>query len=376
MNKILFSTTSFDTIDNGPALFANLIYNELLENESIDFRVITENLNAKLEKRAGIYRLNLNQTKLNSFFYQFIRIFIYHKEAKRIQNNFNYNVLVYNNAFTGYLSALNFKKPVIVMINDYNRIDLINRGFGFNKNYFKNLLLFYLEKKAALNADRVIVNSKFLKDQIHKMYNIPLSKIKILYKGIKISNYKFKLREHYGDLIHVLFVKGGYQNGGFYDLIEALKLLGVSKFKLTVIGPREIDLPIIKKEVINMGIENFEIKGSTHPDDLKKYFNSADIFCVPSHKEALGVANMEALASGLPVISTNVGGIPEVLDYGNCGWMVEPNNSNALAKAIKECIQNDELRINKSKLGYQHVQQFNTDNLIDNFLNILKEVKS
>ena len=95
---------------------------------------------------------------------------------------------------------------------------------------------------------------------------------------------------------------------------------------------------------------------------------------MPSHKEALGVANMEALASGLPVISTNVGGIPEVLDQGKCGWLVEPGDSKELAKAITECIKNNELRIQKSTHGYQYVQQFNSDNLITSFLDIVNDV--
>ena len=122
-------------------------------------------------------------------------------------------------------------------------------------------------------------------------------------------------------------------------------------------------------------ISDFELLGPTKPEQLKKYFNKADIFCVPSHKEALGVANMEALASGIPVISTNAGGIPEVLDYGKCGWLVEPGDSSQLAEAINECIYNQKMRIKKSHYGYNFVQKFNSKNVICNFLEIIDTVK-
>ena len=82
-------------------------------------------------------------------------------------------------------------------------------------------------------------------------------------------------------------------------------------------------------------------------DDMRK----ADIFCVPSTKEALGVANIEALALGCTVISTQVGGIPEVLDNGNNGWLVPPDNPKALANAIQTALSNPDLCAEKTKNG-------------------------
>jgi glycosyltransferase involved in cell wall biosynthesis len=206
------------------------------------------------------------------------------------------------------------------------------------------------------------------------MYGVSKSKIKILYKGIDIKNYNFRLREKFEDTIEILFVKGGFENGGFYELVEAIILLKEYKIKLTIVGPRLIDLDIINNHLIEKGLTNYELNGPMQPEKVKTYFEQADIFCVPSHKEALGVANMEALASGIPVISTNVGGIPEVLDHGKCGWLVEPGNQEQLAKAIKDCIDNPKNRIEKSEYGYEFVQRFNSDNLISNFLKIMDEV--
>ncbi len=375
MIKVLFSTTSFDTIDNGPALFANLLYNNLENSNECDVRFITEDVQNVLLKRPKIYRLKLEQNKWNRFFYQFFRMVRYHKSAREIKKIFNYDCLVYNNAFTGVLSAIKCKKKVVVMVNDDNKLAYKNKKFHLAKTFFKYKTLYYLERKAVQNANTVIVNSKYMQSLLRETYNISNEKIKTLVKGIDINKYKFRLREKFNDPVHVLFVKADYKRGGLFDLIDALSTVDICKVKLSIIGPPLSTLNSIKDYMDQKGLKNYDLNGPLHPHKVKFYFNEADIFCVPSHKEALGVANMEALASGLPVISTNVGGIPEVLDYGKCGWLVAPNDSEALAEGIKECIENTELRIKKSNFGYKHVQQFNSNNLIDNFLDILKEVK-
>lgn len=375
MNRILFSTTSFDTIDNGPALFANLLYENTRKSKEYDVRIISEDLHKNNFNNKKVYKLDLKQNGFNRLFYQFLRIFKYHKATVNIQNDFDFDVLVYNNAFTGVKSTVEIRKPVVVMVNDDNKLLFDKSNFKFNKAYFKYSTLFKLEKKASQNADRVIVNSIYMKKLVKEIYQVPEEKIRILIKGIDLSKYDFKLRENYGETINILFVKADYKRGGLFEVIDAISILN-KNIKLIVIGPPNNTLESIKVYATNKGLNNCEINGSMHPEKVKAYFNKADIFCVPSHKEALGVANMEALASGLPVVSTCVGGIPEVLDHGKCGWLVEPGNSKQLAEAIKDCINNPKKRIEKSKYGYQFVQRFKSDNLVDNFLKIIDDTVS
>ena len=374
MKKIIFSTTHFNNIENGPALFANLLFEETKHINNIDLRILTEDIEEN-NTEIKLYKLNLKQNIMNRFFYQLFRIRMYRDRAVEIAKYFSYDVLIYNNAFTGFLSAKASLTPVIVMLNDYNKLNFNNKRIRFNKAYFKNYVLQKLEKIAATKSSLVIVNSKFLMNLVIETYKIPKPKIKVLYKGINIKNYQYRLREKISSNINILFIKGEFVNGGLYDLVDAISKLKNRDIKLTVIGPREIDLPKLKKYFKEKTISNFELLGPTKPEQLKKYFNKADIFCVPSHKEALGVANMEALASGIPVISTNVGGIPEVLDYGKCGWLVEPGDSSQLVEAINECIDNPKMRIKKSDYGYNFVQKFNSKNVISNFLKIIDTVK-
>ena len=80
---------------------------------------------------------------------------------------------------------------------------------------------------------------------------------------------------------------------------------------------------------------------------------------------------MEALIYKTSVVYTNVGGIPEVMDYGKNGFMAEANNPQSLANAILECINNNELREAKKSAGYNYVKDnFSKDIMLDNFLDI------
>ncbi len=78
--------------------------------------------------------------------------------------------------------------------------------------------------------------------------------------------------------------------------------------------------------------------------DAAKYLKAFDIFVLPSVKEGLPYAILEAMAAGLPIVATKVGGIPEMITDGESGLLVPPKNPEALATAIEKLIAAPELR--------------------------------
>ncbi len=67
-------------------------------------------------------------------------------------------------------------------------------------------------------------------------------------------------------------------------------------------------------------------------------FRSADLFCMPTYTEAFPVAVTEALAFGLPVVASRVGGIPDLVEEGQGAWLVEPRNAGALVDALRDAL--------------------------------------
>ena len=78
--------------------------------------------------------------------------------------------------------------------------------------------------------------------------------------------------------------------------------------------------------------------GHLQQSEVYEQYVSNHIFCTPARHEALGVANIEALVHKIPVVYTNVGGIPEIMDNGRNGFEAFSNDPKSLAMAIRKCI--------------------------------------
>lgn len=103
---------------------------------------------------------------------------------------------------------------------------------------------------------------------------------------------------------------------------------------------------------------------------LAPHFQAADIFVFPSiWDEPFGVPPIEAMATGLPVVATRSGGLPEIIDHGNTGLLVEPGNAAELGSAIMKLAENEKLREAMGRAGRQRAaEQFSFDSVVKNLL--------
>lgn len=105
-------------------------------------------------------------------------------------------------------------------------------------------------------------------------------------------------------------------------------------------------------------------------EKINAYFEHADLYVNPSLSESLGMSIIEAMASELAVVATRVGGVPEVVDEGRTGLLVESDNATALAGAIIDLLENDPLRESMGKAALRRVDElFSWDHISDSLLN-------
>ena len=83
--------------------------------------------------------------------------------------------------------------------------------------------------------------------------------------------------------------------------------------------------------------------------EIPKYMAAADVFVLPSLTEGLGMVILEAMACGVPVVASKVGGVPEILTPGYNGLLVDPGDTQGLANSIIKLLSSEELRKNLSK---------------------------
>src|SRR5262249_47319339 len=132
---------------------------------------------------------------------------------------------------------------------------------------------------------------------------------------------------------------------GFDVLMHALALVVQDHPQLECIiigdGPERSSL---RKLAVELQLQRFvTFTGLLERDAIREHVGSASIFVLASCEEGLPLALLEAMAAGLPIIATNVGGIPSVVDHGQQGLLVEPNDSQSLAEAIHVLMDSREL---------------------------------
>ena len=144
-----------------------------------------------------------------------------------------------------------------------------------------------------------------------------------------------------GDVI--LYVSRMSYRKGPHVLLNAFS--GIEEATLVMVGSGEM-LPFLKMQAKFLGIEDRVIfLGYIEDSKLPEVFRMADIFVLPSvTSEAFGIVVLEAMASGVPVIATNVGGIPEIVKENEAGLLVPPGNELELRNAIQRLLQEEKLR--------------------------------
>jgi len=193
---------------------------------------------------------------------------------------------------------------------------------------------------AKAGAGRVIANSEMVKKEIVDLYRYAADKIDIVHNGVPLERFRFDpaVREKSrADLklkpneIALLFAGSGWERKGLRFAIEAFELCRERKLRLLVAGrgdarayrPRRF---FTKEPVRFLG----------EVGDLRPIYAAADIFILPSIYDPFSNACLEALASGLPVITTRDNGFSEIIENGVHGSIVDlANNATALRDAIQ-----------------------------------------
>ena len=147
-----------------------------------------------------------------------------------------------------------------------------------------------------------------------------------------------------GGKVRCLAVARLVERKGLGELIRALAQLERGRFELEIVGDGP-DEQVLRRLAVELGVESeVRFAGSLDRTSVAQRYRQADLFTLPSSAEAFGNVFAEALASGLPIIGSTVGGIPELVEHGVNGFLVNPGNPAALAQAIRYLADDPELR--------------------------------
>lgn len=148
-------------------------------------------------------------------------------------------------------------------------------------------------------------------------------------------------------------------NKGIYDLLECLyehkeELCG--KLRLYIGGNGEVER--VKRLIEKYGIEDIvSFEGWVFGEKKLKLLNLADAYILPSYKEGLPISILEAMSYSLPIISTTVGGIPEIVKNGENGFLIEPGDKEAMYEAINQLKDNHNKCVDMGKISRKKVTE-------------------
>lgn len=191
-------------------------------------------------------------------------------------------------------------------------------------------------------ADRVVVLSKGLEKLAAKFLKL---KYHVIYNGVDPKRFPQR-KKHitHGGRIELICVSRLLKRKGIDLLLLALSDLKAVNWRLTVIGKGnfETDLKTLTKRLKLQ--QKVRFLGYIPNEELYLHYQRSDIFVLPSLTESFGIVFAEAMACGLPVIGTTVGGIPEVVAHNENGLLVKPNDQLSLMRAINTLVKNKDLR--------------------------------
>jgi glycosyltransferase involved in cell wall biosynthesis len=225
----------------------------------------------------------------------------------------------------------------------------------------KPFLVQHLDK-VFRSADILLANSKRLAIDTQKWMNADtFRKVEVVYNGVDFKRFspvtnvdeKMALLKKFGlspKHKHIICVANPIRLKGWIELLSAIKALGdkLEGWKLVIVAINRnnsdvIDLLAERKE---MGIaDKIVFKGQVDPDELSLLYKACDVFILPSYNEGMANALLEAMATGLACITTDVGGHAEVIENGKDGVLIAPRDSCDIASALEKVCLNEELLI-------------------------------
>ena len=241
--------------------------------------------------------------------------------------------------------------------------------------------------KSVLNAADVIIGVSRYEMELMKKIGFSEKNIKIIPNGIDFSCYepipdKDIFRERYGISGRMVLYAGRLaSNKGLLHLIRAAPEV-ISRFrdtKLVLVGEDEGQKELLERETERLDIKDkLVFTGHIRDENLfRSAYSACDVFVLPSEYEAFGIVLLEAMACEKPCVATRVGGVPEVVEEGKTGLLVEYGNPKQLAGAIIELLQDEGRRKNMGKAGRNRVKEnFTWPKIVDQLEEVYKEMSN
>lgn len=321
-----------------------------------------------------IYAPNLSKTGVDFSHYSYSEQFKYPIILKKTDLD-----LIH---YTNFNSPIFFTSiPSVATIHDLTLWFFPGRG---QKSWFRRMIYRLVIKRTCENAKRIIAITKKTKQDIVELLGINPEKITVIYEAVP-SNYKVvnndqkikKLKHKFNiSKPYVMYVGQWREHKNIVRMIRAFSLLsrryGVD-YQLVMVGRVDNRYPQVMATIKELGLTNQVVFTGYVPDsELPYIYNGAEFFVWPSLYEGFGLPPLEAMACGVPVVSSNASCMPEVL--GDAAYYFDPLSVEAIAKAMADVASSYALKRELRLKGLRQAKKYSFEKATKQTSNIYKQV--
>jgi UDP-glucose:(heptosyl)LPS alpha-1,3-glucosyltransferase len=261
------------------------------------------------------------------------------------------------------------------------KLKYIKRLFSINQ-----WLAILIEKQTFKkgNYKKIITPSKKVKEQIMEYYNVPGEDIEVIHNGVDLKKFnpdnivenRAQKKKEYNikdDETLLVFAATNFELKGLEFLIRAVGHLRDRKIKLMVIGGGNYKHYSHLAKTFNV---DDKVVFTGIAKDINEYYKAGDIFIYPTFYDPFANTCLEAMSCGLPVITSRINGVAEILSDGESGLLIkDPSDSREIADKIKLLLDDDALRQNIIKNGLELVQKYTIENNTKRIIEIYQQVR-
>jgi UDP-glucose:(heptosyl)LPS alpha-1,3-glucosyltransferase len=204
-----------------------------------------------------------------------------------------------------------------------------------------NTIALAMERRVFATTPRIVAIARAGKAEIERLYAVPKERVYVVYNGVDLTRFhpdaRAKARpasraeaDIRGDAWTLLFVGSGFERKGLATVVDALARLS-SDTRLIVVGKG--DVRAYRAQALRLGVDTRIVWLGPRPD-VERWYAAADVVVLPTMYEPFGNVHLEALASGVPVVTTVKAGGAEIVSDA-CGSVIAPGDPDALARAVE-----------------------------------------
>jgi len=201
-------------------------------------------------------------------------------------------------------------------------------------------------------------------------------KLEVIFNGIDLSEFTGVISPQFTDRKNILSVGRLTEAKNYHTAIEAFSLLRSRSdldLQYCIAGGGTLET-VLKKHALKLGVSD-SVKFLGEVNDIPSLMKQADVFFMPSSREGFGIAAVEAMASGLPVVASNLPGIGDVIGRDqHCGILVDPASPSEMAEALLRLLEDDMLSWEMGSNGSERAGTFSIEITVEKYLELYEKI--